>query len=318
VRRGSALRSDWPVLMAAWRVAACVAETPWTGESGPRRRETPRLPAQSRRWTSWTGWAFVDAGRLTHNPEVAGSNPAPATSFRRSRPFPTRKRAFCVPGAVAKRVAATGFRAAWRRDGGDGATRDETAWTWWTLPPATAGRLAQRYHRHSQVSSCPRGLARTRSRSAVMLAAGCLLVHRLPGAEGASPLPPGLNNGVAARAVPMQLFIGLTHCATWLACVQPRMYPPMGGPRLEVDHEADAQTWVFWAGASRWPAGVIGLVPGGCAGSARPIRAGLVCLMDLRLPLSVWIRGRCRAMALPRLPASGTWLAPARTGSGYS
>ena len=28
------------------------------------------------------------------NPEVAGSNPAPATSFRRSRPFPSRERAF--------------------------------------------------------------------------------------------------------------------------------------------------------------------------------------------------------------------------------
>ena len=25
-------------------------------------------------------------------------------------------------------------------------TRDETAWTWWTLPPAIAGRLAQRSH----------------------------------------------------------------------------------------------------------------------------------------------------------------------------
>ena len=47
--------------------------------SGARRRETPRLPVQSRCWTTWTGWAFVDAGRLTHNPEVAGSNPAPAT-----------------------------------------------------------------------------------------------------------------------------------------------------------------------------------------------------------------------------------------------
>ena len=28
---------------------------------------------------------------------------------------------------------------------GDGARRDETAWTWWTLPPATSGRLARRY-----------------------------------------------------------------------------------------------------------------------------------------------------------------------------
>ena len=43
-----------------------------------------------------------DARRSAHNPEVAGSNPAPATSFRRSRPFPGRERAFCVTGNVTK------------------------------------------------------------------------------------------------------------------------------------------------------------------------------------------------------------------------
>src|SRR6516165_10663611 len=85
-----------------------------------------------------------DAHRMAHNPEVAGSNPAPATSFRRPGPFPSRERASCVSAAVVKRVVASGLRAAWRRDGGDGVTRDETAWTWWTLPPAIAGRLAQR------------------------------------------------------------------------------------------------------------------------------------------------------------------------------
>jgi hypothetical protein len=115
--------------------------------SGARRGETRRLPVQSRCWTTWTRRAFVDAGRLTHNPEVAGSNPAPATSFRRSGPFPGRERAFCVPGTVVKRVVGAGLRAARRRDGGDGVTLDETAWTWWTLPPATAGRLAQRYRK---------------------------------------------------------------------------------------------------------------------------------------------------------------------------
>ena len=31
--------------------------------------------------------------------------------------------------------------------------RDETAWTWWTLPPAIAGRLAQRYRKCIPVSS---------------------------------------------------------------------------------------------------------------------------------------------------------------------
>jgi hypothetical protein len=129
--------------------------------SGARRRETPRLPVQDGCWTRWTSGAFVDAGRLTHNPEVAGSNPAPATSFRRSRPFPIRERAFCVPGAVAKRVAATVLHAALQGDRGDGVTRDETAWTWWTLPPATAGRLAQKYRRCTGVRAGP---ARTHSR----------------------------------------------------------------------------------------------------------------------------------------------------------
>ena len=114
--------------------------------SGARRQETPRLPIQDGCRTTWTSGTVVDDGRLTHNPEVAGSNPAPATSFRRSRPFPGRERAFCVSGTVVKRVAATALRAARQRDGGDGVTRDETAWTWWTLPPAIAGCLARRYH----------------------------------------------------------------------------------------------------------------------------------------------------------------------------
>ena len=87
----------------------------------------------------------MDEGRFTHNPEVAGSNPAPATSFRRSGPFPGRERAFCVSGTVVKRVAATALRPARQRDGGDGVTRDETAWTWWTLPPAISGCRARRY-----------------------------------------------------------------------------------------------------------------------------------------------------------------------------
>jgi hypothetical protein len=109
-----------------------------------RRGETPRRIEQRTRWTTWTRRVCVDGDRLTHNPEVAGSNPAPATSFRRSRPFPSRERAFCVSGTVVKRVAATALRAARLRDGGDGVTRDETAETWWTLPPAISGCLARR------------------------------------------------------------------------------------------------------------------------------------------------------------------------------
>ena len=65
-----------------------------------------------------------DVRRMAHNPEVVGSNPAPATSFRRSGPFPGRERAFCVPSAVAKRVAETRLPAAQQRDGGGGVTRD--------------------------------------------------------------------------------------------------------------------------------------------------------------------------------------------------
>jgi hypothetical protein len=113
--------------------------------SGARRRETPRLPVQDGCWTRWTSGAFVDAGRLTHNPEVAGSNPAPATNFRRSRPFSYQEEGLWRFRRVAKHVAATRFRGPRQRDGGDGVARDETAWTWWTLPPAIAGCLAQKY-----------------------------------------------------------------------------------------------------------------------------------------------------------------------------
>ena len=49
-----------------------------------------------------------------------GSNPAPATSFRRSGPFPSRERGLLRPGMVVKRVAATALRAARQRDGGAG------------------------------------------------------------------------------------------------------------------------------------------------------------------------------------------------------
>ena len=119
--------------------------------SDARRRETPRLAVQHGCRTTWTPGTVVDAGRLTHNPEVAGSNPAPATNFRRSRPFSCQEEGLWRFGRVAKPVAATRFRALRQRDGGDGVTRDETAWTRWTLLPAVAGRPAQR-------SQAPAGL----------------------------------------------------------------------------------------------------------------------------------------------------------------
>ena len=39
-------------------------------------------------------------------------------------------------------------------------TRDETAWTWWTLAPVISGRLAQKYRRRTGVRAGP---ARTRT-----------------------------------------------------------------------------------------------------------------------------------------------------------
>jgi hypothetical protein len=63
-------------------------------KSGARWRETPRLPAQSRCRTPWTRGTVLDNGRLTHNPEVAGSNPAPAT--RQNAPGRLSRGAFFV------------------------------------------------------------------------------------------------------------------------------------------------------------------------------------------------------------------------------
>jgi hypothetical protein len=61
-----------------------------------------------------------------------------------------------VPGTVVRHVVPTALRAAWQRDGGDGAARDETAWTRWTLPPAISGCFAYRYRGYPSVSSCYR------------------------------------------------------------------------------------------------------------------------------------------------------------------
>jgi hypothetical protein len=72
-----------------------------------------------------------------------------------------------MPDAVVRNVV-TGLYAAWQRDGGDGVTRDETAWTWWTLPPVIAGCFAQRYHRQPPTSSCPCGSSQNAAHSGVM------------------------------------------------------------------------------------------------------------------------------------------------------
>jgi len=117
-------------------------------------------------WRPETARNGGDARRSAHNPEVAGSNPAPATNFRRSRPFSYQEEGLWRFRRVAKRVAATRFRGPRQRDGGDGVTWDETAWTWWTLPSAIAGCLAQKYRRRSGVRA---GLARTRIHAGMSL-----------------------------------------------------------------------------------------------------------------------------------------------------
>jgi hypothetical protein len=142
-------------------VAACVAETPWTGraarDGGRRRGFLGRANAGLRGLAGpWTTVVCL----ITQRSRVQIPPPLPA-SFRRSWPLPSEEGAFCVPGAVVRHVVATGLRAAWRRDGGDGVTRDETAWMWWTLPPATSGCLAQRYVSASRSLPVRAGLPRT-------------------------------------------------------------------------------------------------------------------------------------------------------------
>ena len=112
------------------------------GFSPDQRDEAERL----RRWETRVVVLITQRSRV--------QIPPPLLVFRRSGPFPGRERAFCVPGTVVKHVVGAGLRAARQRDGGDEVTRDETAWTWWTLPPATAGRPAQRYHRC--IAACSR------------------------------------------------------------------------------------------------------------------------------------------------------------------
>ena len=143
------LRSGWPASGHSFDyrpalVTGIVTKTPRDEPDVVRRVATARCRRLRPAWVCATGGTGWDGDRLAHNPEVGGSNPPPATSFRRSGPFPITERAFCASRTVVKGVVGAGLRAARRRDGGDGVTRDETAWTWWTPPPAIAGCLAQR------------------------------------------------------------------------------------------------------------------------------------------------------------------------------
>ena len=57
--------------------------------SGARRREISRLPVQDGSGTRWTSGAFVDAGRLTHNPRGRGFKSRP--SYQGQRPIPNKE-----------------------------------------------------------------------------------------------------------------------------------------------------------------------------------------------------------------------------------
>jgi hypothetical protein len=120
--------------------------------SGPRHERPPsvrrgRRSNQRRGETAETHvvWLITQRSRV--------QIPPPLLISAGQGPFPTRRRAFCVPGTVVKRLVGAALRAASRRDGGDEVTRDETTWTRWTLTPAIAGWLAQRYCKCIPVSS---------------------------------------------------------------------------------------------------------------------------------------------------------------------
>jgi hypothetical protein len=140
------------------------------GLSPDQRDETERL----RRWETRVVALITQRSRV--------QIPPPLLVSAVQGPFPIRRGAFCVPGTVVKGVVGAGLRAAWQRDGGDTAIRDEPAWTGWTFPPAVSGRLAQR----------PRGAAVRR----LVLAGG--LVPLI--GNGSSPVVPSLPGTLSSMA----------------------------------------------------------------------------------------------------------------------
>jgi hypothetical protein len=78
----------------------------------PGRGETPRGGEQRTRWTTWTRRVSVDGDRFSHNPEVEGSNPSPATSFRRSSPFSYQGEGLLRAGRCSKTCSSNSV--AWR------------------------------------------------------------------------------------------------------------------------------------------------------------------------------------------------------------
>jgi hypothetical protein len=98
-------------------------------------------------------------------------------------------------------------------------TRDETAWTWWTLPSAIAGCAAQRYQAPTGLFLSPPDQAERVAVARSWRPAGGLLVASGYQEWRAQPLP-GFYNGVVAKAVPMRLMYwshGIARCG-WPAC----------------------------------------------------------------------------------------------------
>src|SRR6185369_2472837 len=71
-----------------------VGETPWTG--GATRDVVRHRGAWSSAHAGLHRRVSVNGGRFTHNPEVEGSNPSPATKLAGQRPLPIMEGAFCV------------------------------------------------------------------------------------------------------------------------------------------------------------------------------------------------------------------------------
>ena len=212
-------------------VVAGVVETPWTGgasRDAVRHRDAGSSADAGQRGRGESAW--MGAGLLiTQRSRV--QIPPPLLVSAGQGPFPAGRGPFACSGTVVKRVAATVLRAARQRDGGDGMARDETAWTWWTLPPAIAGCLAQRYRKcipvssHSVLDYPERAEPRVRPGPP----AACRGI-RLPRARDPALLE--FNDGAA---VPMRLRISSNACraAQWVCSGRRRVQPPerVGGRR---------------------------------------------------------------------------------------
>ena len=65
------------IVLMVTRCSSTCSRDARDSQRDPRRGETPRRGDQCGRSTTKTPRVSADKGRFTHNPEVAGSNPAP-------------------------------------------------------------------------------------------------------------------------------------------------------------------------------------------------------------------------------------------------